>query len=302
MHSATRIAELYLDLQKAGEVTYTDVSLTFRCAVFTANQLGDDDVQFNETKAKVKVITLQDYIRALDRQLIAWKQSVDNARGKYYELNYFTTIQLLQLRKELGMLTQPNATHIVKPNMLMLLKSISPQVDSRVVVGSMLVATQPEPMDYEGEVEAITTATAIATTTDVEVMESSLDFEKQDPQQSISSPSATLGLPSLMYEDLTEHQQEAYAHCVDFFGYSKRHVLRAFKECGKEATKYDIEPWCVSNEDITPEEERSVGPLEMKGEMADIYDPLDDSDSDESMDTTRVLSESQASTGELLVF
>ncbi len=251
--------------------------------------------------AKFKVITLQDYIRALDRQLIAWKQSVDNARGKYYELNYFTTIQLLQLRKELGMLTQPNATHIVKPNMLMLLKSISPQVDSRVVVGSMLAtqATQPEPMDYEGEVEAITTATAIATTTDVEVMKSSLAFEKEDPQQSISSPSATLGLPSLMYEDLTEHQQEVYAHCVDFFGYFKRHVLRAFKECGKEATKYDIELWCVSNEDITPEEERSVGPLEREG---DIYDPLDDSDSDESMDTTRVLSESQASTGELLVF
>ena len=302
MHSATRIAELYLDLQKAGEVTYTDVSLTFRCAVFTANQLGDDDVQFNETKAKVKVITLQDYIRDLDRQLIAWKQNVDNARGKYYELNYFTTIQLLQLRKELGMLTQPNATHIVKPNVLMLLKSISPQVDSRVVVDSMQVATQatqPEPMDYEGEVEAITTATAIATTTDVEVMESSLAFEKQDPQQSISSPSATLGQPSLMYEDLTDHQQEAYAHCVDFFGYSKRHVLRAFKECGKETTKYDIEQWCVSNEDITPEEERSVDPLEMEGEMkGDIYDPLDDSDSDESMDTTRVLSESQASTGE----
>ncbi|XP_064403130.1 E3 ubiquitin-protein ligase RNF213-like isoform X2 [Halichondria panicea] len=296
LHSATRIAELYLDLQKAGEVTYTDVSLTFRCAVFIANQPGDDDVQFNEAKAK---ITLQNYIRALDRQLIAWKDSVNNARGKYYELNYFTTIQLLQLRKELGMLTQSNATHIVKPNVLMLLKSISPQVDSRVVVDAMQAsthATQPEPMDYDGEMEAITTATAITTPTDVEVMESSPAFEKQDPQQFISSPSAALKLPSLMYENLTEHQQETYTHCVNFFGYSKRHVLRAFKECGKEATIYDIEPWCVSNEDITPDEERSVGPLEMEEDKTDIYDPLDDSDSDKGMDTTRVLSESQAST------
>ncbi len=277
-------------------MTYTDVSLTFQCAVFTANQPGDEDVQFNEAKAKLKVITLQDYIRALDRKLVAWKQSVNNARGKYYELNYFTTIQLLQLRKELGMLTQPNATHIVKPNVLMLLKSISPQVDSRVVVDSMQVPTQPEPMDYEGVVEAIPAATAmIATTTDVE---SSPVFEQQNPQQSISSPSGTLPLPSLMYEDLTEHQQEAYAHCVDFFGYSKSHVLRAFEECGKEATKYDIEPWCVNNDDSTPEEERSVGPLDREEEMTDIYDPLDDSDSDEIMDTTTVLPESQASTGE----
>ncbi len=280
-------------------MTYTDVSLTFQCAVFTANQLGDEDLQFNETKAKLKVITLQDYIRDLDRKLVAWKQSVNNARGKYYELNYFTTIQLLQLRKELGMLTQPNATHIVKPNMLMLLKSISPQVDSRVVVDSMqAVLTQPEPMDYEGEVEAIPAATAIATTTDVEIMESYSAFEKQNPQQSISSPLATLPLPSLMYEDLTEHQQETYAHCVDFFGYSKTHVLRAFEECGEETTKYDIERWCDCNDDSTPEEERSVGPLDREEEMTDIYDPLDDSDSDESMDASRVLSESQASTGE----
>ena len=248
-------------------MTYTDVSLTFQCAVFTANQLGDEDLQFNETKAKLKVITLQDYIRDLDRKLVAWKQSVNNARGKYYELNYFTTIQLLQLRKELGMLTQPNATHIVKPNVLMLLKSISPQVDSRVVVDSMQVLTQPEPMDYEGEVDAITTATAI------------------------------LLLPTLMYEDLTEHQQETYARIVDL-GYSESHVLRAFEECGEEATIYNIEQWCDSNEDSTPEEEHSVGPLEREEEMTDIYNPLDDSDSDESMDTTRVLPESQASTGE----
>ena len=230
---------------------------------------------------------------------------MNNARGKYYELNYFTTIQLLQLRKELGMLTQSNATHIVKPNVLMLLKSISPQVDSRVVVDAMQAsthATQPEPMDYDGEMEAITTATAITTPTDVEVMESSPAFEKQDPQQFISSPSAALKLPSLMYENLTEHQQETYTHCVNFFGYSKRHVLRAFKECGKEATIYDIEPWCVSNEDITPDEERSVGPLEMEEDKTDIYDPLDDSDSDKGMDTTRVLSESQASTGASLAF
>ncbi len=289
MHSATRIAELYLDLQRAGEVTYSDVSLTFRCAVYNAEHPGDKDVQFNEAGAKEEVATLHNYIKTLDEKLVAWKQSVDNARGKYYELNYFTTLQLLQLRKELGTLTQTNVTHTVKPNVLMLLKSISPQVTSGVVIKSLQATKQPEPMISEDNVEA---ATAIATT-ESEVMEStSSSCEKQNSQQSLSLAST---MPSFTCEDLTEHQYKVYTYCVNSLGFSEGHVLRAFDECGKEATIYDMERWCDNNEDISSDEECSVGALEIEEMMYPYAPQEDDSDSD---DRLGVVSVSQASTSE----
>ncbi len=274
-------------------MTYTDVSLAFRCAIYNAKQRGDKDVQFNKAKAKDIVIILQKYIRTLDGKLVAWKQSVNNARGKYYELNYFTTLQLLYLRKELGSLTQPNTTHTLKPNVLMLLKSVTPQVTSRAVIDSLQAITQPESMDCDEKVVAITTTTQGA-------MESTFPpCEKQSSEQSKSTPLANLLLPLISYRDLTDYQQKAYAHCVDYLGCSESHFLRALDECekkvsasGKKATIYDMEQWCVNNEDSSPpEEECSVDQYE----EAEMYDFQEDSDSDEDMGTS---SASQTSNGE----
>ena len=114
LHNATRIAELYLDLQRAGDVTYSTACLSFRCAIYDVSQPGVKDLQFNESKAKKRVSELQDYTRKLDTRLVSWNISVDAARENYYELNYFTTLQLLELRKELGLHAQQTVFSSVK--------------------------------------------------------------------------------------------------------------------------------------------------------------------------------------------
>ena len=96
------------------------------------------DPKLNEGLAKKKVSDLHEYSRMLDTQLVEWKRSVDSARERHYELNYFTTRQLLELRRELGtLLHSTTVVSSVKPSVLMLLKSVSPEVSASVVLESL---------------------------------------------------------------------------------------------------------------------------------------------------------------------
>ncbi len=276
LHCATSIAELYLELQRAGDVTYSNASLEFKCV---------RECQFNEVEAELRVTALRDYIsNTLERDLIAWKRSVESAREKYYELNYFTTLQLLQLRKELGILGLPGATHKVNPIMLMLLKSISPQVTSRVVVDSLQAAELPEPMNGKGGEDAIRAAN-ISANTNSEAME--LGCTLHAASQAILPCSGSLPFvnpltPTLTFEDLNEMQKNTYTMLVNGLNYSKEHVLRAFQECGQDADYFLIEAWCDDNDDLSLEVDVATLDEELTAGMG-VYNPgQSESDDEES--------------------
>ncbi len=273
-------------------MNYTNADFVFRCAIYDRNQLGEKELQFNETEAKVRVTVLQDYIRSLDETLMNWKRSVDTAREKYYELNYFTTLQLLQLRKELGMLTEQ---HTLKPQTLMLLKSVSPDVTDLVVTDSLQAAEHPELLECGEEAEAILGATSLATVTslDATVEDEKVSIpvnEEQSFQHVAALPSSRFLLPVLTYEDLPEFQQVIHTNCVELYGLSDGHILKAFEECGENATLYDIERWCEDNEDCSPQEEEcSVGMADREEEMPSVYNPQEYSDSDEDIKENRAV-------------
>ena len=283
LHIATRIAELYLDLQRAGDVTYSTAKLEFRCAVYDVRQSGVKELQFNDSFAKTRVSGLQEYTRVLDDQLVKWKKSVDTAREEYYELNYFTTLQLLELRRELGRLAQPTgATPVLKPSVLMLLKSVSPHVSSKVVSESLLAAQHEQeatPMDKE-EPEEIDPQTP---PTKSRVAGAVMDVNAPTPKRPVpaspkASPSAKPLLPTLTYEELDEKQKAVYITCINFYGYSASHVLRAFQECEQNPSVYDIEEWCEANEDESSTDQQEEPSQEF---MEDVTYETDDSDTEE---------------------
>ncbi len=254
--------------------------------------------KFNESKAKHKVAILQEYIITLDGKLVAWKSSVDQAREKYYHLNYFTTLQLLQLRKELGILcTQLSSSCTVKQEVLFLLKSVSPLVTSSVVTDALQVLIQHEPMDSEERMECLSTASSFdAEATDV-VQFSSSPKSSPDKIKPISLPSlpARTQSPILTYENLTEFQQKTFTDLCSM-GFSDGHVLSAFEKCGEKANMYDIEQWCEDNDDcFSQEEEDSVGMTDREEEMLYIYNPQEVSDSDEDMGEASTFLEPQTS-------
>ena len=246
-------------------------------------QPGVKELQFDDGFAKRRVSDLQKYTRILDEQLGKWKKSVDTAREKYYELNYFTTLQLLELRRELGHLAQPTgATPGLNPRVLMLLKSVSPHVSSKVVAESLLAAQherEATPMDDEPEPEESVPQTPLTESmVESTIMDVSTPTSKRPaPASPKASPSAKPALPTLTYEKLDERQQAVYTTCINFYGYSAGHVLRAFQECGQNASVYDIEEWCEANEDQSPGDH----PEEPPQEFEDVTYETDDSDTEE---------------------
>ncbi len=70
----------------------------------------------------------------MEDELSEWKKMVKERRHDFYELNYFSTLQLLTLRKELGTIKNSERIRaVVPPNVIALLQSISSQITSDLV-------------------------------------------------------------------------------------------------------------------------------------------------------------------------
>ena len=112
LHSVCRIAEVLLALQQKGNVKYTRWELNFHCAVDMVD-------------------TLQQQAKDMEEELQAWEDQVWQTREQYYELNYYTTLQLLTLRKELGRLKSSGQLCTqISPHVLALLECISTEIAS----------------------------------------------------------------------------------------------------------------------------------------------------------------------------
>ena len=82
-HLVCRIAKALYELQNAGHTKYISWSLTFTCSTASAEKLRNQAVE-------------------MENELSESLKSVHEHRQNFHGLNYFTTQQLLQIRRELG--------------------------------------------------------------------------------------------------------------------------------------------------------------------------------------------------------
>ena len=95
-------------LQQVGNVKYISWCLTIPCSPELIPELR-------------KLHSL------MQRELEEWRQAVRRSREYHYELNYFSTPQLLTLRKALGH-SAASSAHLINSQVLALLHSISPHI------------------------------------------------------------------------------------------------------------------------------------------------------------------------------
>ena len=115
-HSVCRVADVLLLLQQFGNNKYIGWTKQFNCD--SAEALRRLQVQASE----------------MENDLEDWKKELSDQREKVYELNYFTTPQLLLLREELGgFRSNPEATKPIKHEAMSLLHSLSREITSQVV-------------------------------------------------------------------------------------------------------------------------------------------------------------------------
>ena len=240
LHSVCRIAEVLLALQKKGNVKYTGWALTFHCKVDMVD-------------------TLQQQAKDMEEELRIWEHEVGQTRKKYYELNYYTTLQLLTLRKELGRLKtseQPCVHTQINPHVLALLGSISTEITSPCVweivksvtaeqqrrQGASVLAAQ-----HHSSAEMFPSNMARPTCQVLQSNQPSLADDilaSADMQANVTSSRSSLQQPELTQDQLSEKQKEIF---VDFMNYEypEQLILMALQKFGED--QHEAENWIIEN-------------------------------------------------------
>ena len=183
----------------------------------------------------------------MEAELCQWKEKVKSTRLKFYELNYYTTLQLLMLRKQFGTvknLEKPDVT----PDSLALLQSISSQVTSEMVCDVVKCSPQSIPeasLNVSASEDSVMTSQASpGLSMSDEIMASA------DIQTSARSSGAHVisDKPALTEDDLSEDEKAIMAYIITRINCPRLLILKAFEECrGKAVDRYDYQQWCVEH-------------------------------------------------------
>ena len=254
---------------------YSGRALNFHCAV---DMVGE----------------LQQLAKDMEEELQMWEEEVRQARKEYYELNYYTTLQLLTLCQELRRLKtseQPRAHTQINPQVLALLESISTEITSPCVweVVKSITAEQQRrgggasvfTAQHHTSTEMLPASTAGPTSQvvpSVQPRQPSLADDilaSADIQASASASQARLQQPKLTHDQLTEKQREMFDNLRNC-DYSEQLILVALEKFGED--RYEAENWIADNES-------QFGSSDDEGGEIDIQEE-EESEPDSEMDDT----------------
>ena len=217
----------------------------------------------------------------MEKDLEDWKRELSLHRDQFYELNYFTTPQLLSLREELGQFKGSEiSAKPVKQEVMTLLQCISRQLSSDSVKNEVQIVngllaeqqflqeqfshgkpSQSYSSDYEpparlpsddsntlsvGIDHNTSTPAAELYTETIENRVASIPAVKLVAEilQTSSGPQ-----PKLTDEDLTDRQKLIIDNLKEMCGYSRKLVLLAFESCAKPDIEEAVMIWCNDNQD-----------------------------------------------------
>lgn len=161
----------------------------------------------------------------MEDELEEWKRAVEESRDQFYQLNYYTTLQLLMLREELGKLRNGHHECSIDPGPMTLLMSISLNVTPPAVIRAVSrgLSRTHDTMDVSAEGQGDTTRAA-------------------SPNSHIDSDSAIAA-----QLNLSKEERAIYAHMVEYYGFMPKLVLKALQMYGND--QYDVENWCTEHQE-----------------------------------------------------
>ena len=221
------------------------------------------------------VNTLQQQAKHMEEELRKWEDEVQQARKEYYELNYYTTMQLLTLRKELGKLKTSRQPHD-SPHVLALLESISTELSPACVCKVVKSVTMEEQKETTGIINRPVwtsfsvpgvawlglACVGLAWLAWLGVVSFGLGSTclawlglawlgmvwfgfsyANDILASARASHVSLQQPMLSYDQLNVKQREIFDNLMNC-GYSKRLILRALEIFGDQ---HEAENWITEN-------------------------------------------------------
>ena len=229
-----RIAGTLQQLQHAGHTKYISWSLTFTCSTVSTDKLT--------TQAT-----------SMEKELNATLGVIDEHRHYFHALNYFTTEQLLQIRRELGNLKRNKATEITA-QLLSLLTSFSLQIAASDIKDIMdeicTLFSEQEAITIREEENGVDEEQLLTISEDKTVEDTYDETHQLVGDKHVEKERKDL---SELIQDLTDDEEEIFVQLLDL-KYSKvvcyDAVLHAFSST--ESTNHDdildaAMEWCFDN-------------------------------------------------------
>ena len=198
-----------------------------------------------------------------------WQGEVAEARNQFYCLNYYTTQQLLLLRKELSHFTDHSFCGDLKPDVLALLQSLSKDISHQNL---HKVVTHMREMfdnwDDENE-DSLKSDPSIDKSYSPDTTPNESSREADIIASKLHSSSVPY-YPQLTSSDLTEKQSVILDNLVQSYGFSEKLILLAFERVAKPDIEEAVEEWCNQHEeDYVFDEEESGDVVECPTEIND---------------------------------
>lgn len=222
LHCVCRIAEVLVSLQQVGNVKYIKWKMEFHCQT---------DL----------LVGLQENASKMEEELKEWNEKVKKARNKFYELNYYTTRQLLVLRSELGKLKTPAPSAYHQAQVMGLLQSISCEITTtcleEAVKAKMKETSYSEtPQDISEGVPtdivsdyptSITHNQPSATELLMNSSEDAFSYVDEECEPSEEENAER----TFSVDDLNEKQRANYKNLTEKYKYTEEFALKAIEGC-----------------------------------------------------------------------
>ena len=234
-----RLATAYMDLFESGYIHRMNWSQEYRCSKdqvageSIAKEL-DEESSFMETCYK------------------NWKKKVSDARKEYKELNFFTTQQLMTLRKEIATVCHSNDLAMNNIQVLTLLESVRPNLTSEQLKSAIERAFKEKELLENARGTAELPSFAHVPSDDEMVTRKSMFDNNNYLDTSSSTATSTCQVQTTFFKKPKPKETskiQSFLNAAADDGYSEQIALAALVSLGVDAKEDDLLLWCLEEAD-----------------------------------------------------
>ena len=230
-----RLATAYIDLFESGYIHRMNWSQEYHCSKdqvageSVAKEL-DEESSFMETCYK------------------NWKKKVSDARKEYRELNFFTTQQLMTLRKEIATVCHSNDLAMNNIQVLTLLESVRPSLTSEQLKSAIERAFKDAELRENRRGTAELSSFTHVPSEDEIVTRKSMFDNNNHASTSFSTATSTCRVQTISVKKPKPKETskiQSFLNAAVDDGYSEQIALAALVSLGVNAEEDDLLMWCL---------------------------------------------------------
>ena len=234
-----RLATAYIDLFESGYIHRMDWKQEFHCS---------KDLVAGEWIAK----ELEEESTFMESCYTNWKKKVSDARKEYKELNFFTTQQLMTLRKEIATVCHSNGLIMSNIQVLALLESVLPNLTSEQLKSAIERAFKDtEILENARGTAELPSFFHVPSQDEMVTRRSVFDNKNYLGATSSTATSVSQVQPASVKKSRPKETSkiQSFLNAATDDGYSEQIALAALASLGVDAEEDDLLLWCLEKAD-----------------------------------------------------